>query len=591
MAGNNLTKIIKKNLKVLLRSKASSLIIILGPLLIIFLAGLAFDNTNTYSVNIGVHSGSYNELSESFIAKLTENRFRIEKYIGESECADAIKEGTIHTCIIFSPDFALGDASRNEIAFYVDYSKINLVYMVMETLSEKISARSSELSLGLTTELVDTISITEQELAKIKESIVSLTTQNQETGKKADAIQSSLNGLQTNAMFTSDSISDLRNNKNRVKNEMATMKELAQQSRSKLSILIDDLEELIDDGIISEPPQLTELLNDSSNDLDEIENRLETVTNYTDLHLAELDSTVESAASHMQDAKSKLDQVSAAKTSAAEQIAGIKSMLDESLGNIMKIQESVNRIEQSISGIEIKDAGNIVNPVTTTIKPVVAKKSHLNYLFPTLVILVIMITGILLASTLVMLEKKSSAYFRNFMTPVKGITFVASTFLTNILLLLVQVVVIMGISSFFFGSQLLSSLPQTASILLLTVTIFTLLGMLVGYVFNSEESALLGSVSLGSLFLIFSDLIIPMESMPESMLSIAKYNPFAMSGDLLRKTMVNAVPFSAIWEGLLVLFAYAVLIFGLMILVQYLSKKHYLSRYVKALAPKDENEK
>ena len=143
MRNHSVWKIIKKNFKVLFRAKASALIIILGPLLIIFLAGLAFDNTNVYRVNIGVYSTSYNALSESFIEKLTENRFKIDKYNAEEKCSEAIKEGVIHTCIVFAPDFTIGDQTKNEIIFYVDYSRINLVYMVMETLSEKISARSS----------------------------------------------------------------------------------------------------------------------------------------------------------------------------------------------------------------------------------------------------------------------------------------------------------------------------------------------------------------------------------------------------------------------------------------------------------------
>ena len=183
MKNKSISIIIKKNLKVLFRSKASALIIILGPLLVIFLAGLAFDNTNVYRVNIGVYSESYNALSESFMENLAENRFKVEKYDNEEICVDAIKDGVVHTCVIFSPDFTIGDQTKNEITFYIDYSRINLVYMVMETLSEKISSRSSELSLGLTTELVDTIAVAEQEIGSIKQTIVALTTQNEGIGK------------------------------------------------------------------------------------------------------------------------------------------------------------------------------------------------------------------------------------------------------------------------------------------------------------------------------------------------------------------------------------------------------------------------
>ena len=61
-----LLKIIKKNLKLLIRSKGSALIIILGPLLVIFLVGIAFDNLNTFSLNIG----TYSERSEEHTSEL-----------------------------------------------------------------------------------------------------------------------------------------------------------------------------------------------------------------------------------------------------------------------------------------------------------------------------------------------------------------------------------------------------------------------------------------------------------------------------------------------------------------------------------------
>ena len=78
----NLLVLVQKNLKLLVRARASALIVILGPLLVIFLAGLAFDNTNLYAVRIGTYSPSYNDLSNSFIEKLWAVR-RIGEIIDE----------------------------------------------------------------------------------------------------------------------------------------------------------------------------------------------------------------------------------------------------------------------------------------------------------------------------------------------------------------------------------------------------------------------------------------------------------------------------------------------------------------------------
>ena len=146
--------IIQKNIKLLLRTKASTLIIVLGPLLLVFFSGIAFDNTNLYSVKIGTYSASYNALTNSFIEKLHEKQFKTTQYSSEETCTEGIKKGEINACIVFAPDFKLAQNQSNEITFYLDYSKLNLVWTITSVMSEQISLRSKELSTNLTAEVM-----------------------------------------------------------------------------------------------------------------------------------------------------------------------------------------------------------------------------------------------------------------------------------------------------------------------------------------------------------------------------------------------------------------------------------------------------
>ena len=88
-----LFKIIQKNFKLLIRSKSSALIIILGPLLVIFLVGIAFGNISKYSLNIGTYAESYTDITNSFVEKLKEKEFRVQKMATEEECVEQIKLG------------------------------------------------------------------------------------------------------------------------------------------------------------------------------------------------------------------------------------------------------------------------------------------------------------------------------------------------------------------------------------------------------------------------------------------------------------------------------------------------------------------
>ena len=68
----NLLNIIGKNFKILIRSKLSALIILLAPLLIVFLVGMAFNSSELYGINVGTYSPSENELTNSILTSFEE---------------------------------------------------------------------------------------------------------------------------------------------------------------------------------------------------------------------------------------------------------------------------------------------------------------------------------------------------------------------------------------------------------------------------------------------------------------------------------------------------------------------------------------
>ena len=128
-----LIEIIKKNLKLLLRSKSSALIVLLGPLFLILLISMAFNTTSLYDIKIGTYSGSYSELSNSIIQKLNQDEFKVVKVDDRDECTNKIKSNDLHVCAIFPDDLNIN--SKESIEFYVDESRMNLVYIIINSIS------------------------------------------------------------------------------------------------------------------------------------------------------------------------------------------------------------------------------------------------------------------------------------------------------------------------------------------------------------------------------------------------------------------------------------------------------------------------
>src|SRR3989344_1145237 len=115
---NKLFEILRKNILLLVRSKTSALIVLLGPLVLILLISTAFNTTSLYDIKIGAYSDSYSSLSDSIMEQLNADEFKVEKLDSMDVCINSIKTNDIHVCAIFPSDLTI--ESEENIEFYVD---------------------------------------------------------------------------------------------------------------------------------------------------------------------------------------------------------------------------------------------------------------------------------------------------------------------------------------------------------------------------------------------------------------------------------------------------------------------------------------
>ena len=123
--------IIKKNMIRLVRSKLSALIILLGPLVMILLIGMAFDNSNLYGVRIGIYAEEYDEITDSIIETIEKRDFEVIKEPDEINCVEDVITEEVHLCIVL----AANESLQKKLKFYVDYSRLNLVSTLLNSIS------------------------------------------------------------------------------------------------------------------------------------------------------------------------------------------------------------------------------------------------------------------------------------------------------------------------------------------------------------------------------------------------------------------------------------------------------------------------
>ncbi len=527
-------RIIQTNFLLWWRSKISVFALLFGPLFLIVLLGSAFSNSDPYSVSAGVYSGEYGSLTKGIIDEI-ETGFQTVYFDSDLQCVEDLKQGKIHICIVFPANLSVDDAnSSNEIKFYVDYSKVNLAWAVVDAFSSKISAQSSKISMNLTANILNKLDQTNLALQKDGILVRDIIDMSRKISDDLADIQDRLSYFESSLNSVYENVSDSYENTEDVESKLASIKQDIESAK-------EDVNDL----------NLT-----GSEIADSLNNAVDSLNNADSGSLSKLISLLDSVKSDIDGSIDELNSIN-------QNFNNLLLLSNQNLNNIHVLGSSLNKTIVNLNSIKINDAEHIVHPITAVINPISAKRNYLSYTLPTLMVLLVMFTSVLLSSSLIGVEKKSKAFFRNFISPTRHLTFVLARFITDISLVMLQLGVFILIAMYFLKSSLVMELGNILAILFLAGSMFVFLGMAIGYFSASQEGATLISVFVASLFMFFSGAIIPIESMPASAQALVRFNPFVISENLLRKSLVHHMNLASLGSGMVVLLGYAAAFFVL----------------------------
>ncbi|MDP3990068.1 MAG: ABC transporter permease [archaeon] len=552
----------KKNLQILIRSKSSALIVIFAPLLLILILGLSYDTSNNFSLTIGVHATSFSDDVNSFVSLLEEEGFTIEKYEDSVDpCRKDIIGGKVNTCIVLPESLQVEGNQPKEVIFYIDPSRINLVWIIQESVGEKFNLKAQEISQDLSQNLLLTLQDTRNTINSNMNTIGIIKEKSSSASSSASSLKSSLDSVDLIVPDTTYNITSV-----------ATARTGVTNAQGNIDQALDALSDSNISG--SEKQTISKALNDADDELGDLAIIFASNGN------ASLEIMINTMNTELQNVKASLGTAAAAIDATRTDMSTVATSLQEINVNIDNIGTSLSTITTQLDSQKVTDASTISKPLTTRIENVVEEGTFLNFLFPALLVLAVMFGSLLLGTTLVMIEKNSPAFIRNYFLPVSKISFISAIYLTNVFLSLIQIVVILGIALLFLDT-LLTSIPAVALVLFLAATIFIFLGMIIGYLFASEETAILASISLGSLLLSLSGVLLPLEGLSPILRQITVYNPFVIAEKLIRQFFIFGSSFSSVWQDLLLLVGYAIILFVVIILVETVLHKHFVARWMK----------
>ncbi len=551
-----LSQVVKKNILLLLRSKSSAFVIVFGPLFIILLVGLAFTTPSTYELMIGYHAPEPSELTTRFVNNMEEQGFVVESYDNIDECKELIQHGSIQACILFPYNFSLENGRTNNVTFYVDQSRTNFVYQIIDAVSKNIGGESAELSKDMTNSILDILWSTETgindavaEVVKLKAGTSSLASGSVSAAEKASEIELDEVDVDTGA----------------IEDEFTSLK-------YKGKSLVKESRDVIDDA------QFDNLTIDTSDFIDAVDALDDAVNGSEDNETEDFADVLDNLVAQIDNVNNQINNAVDSQDETITLLGDLKKDAEKLRDNLDTLKKDLEALTGNINTLKVTSSETISNPINTIIEPVTSNSSKLAYMFPYLLMLVVMFIGVLLSGTIIIMEKKSKASFRTFCTPTTEELFMTGNFVTSFVVIFLQMIILLGLAYYFLGTALVGNIFVSVVILLLGMIFFILLGMSVGYFLNTQESVTMVSISLASIFLFLSNLILPLETLSTSLRQITSYNPYVLTSEALRKALLFSSDYQSLKAEIWLLVGYSAVLLIIIILIQDLMKHRLLSQ-------------
>ena len=525
---------IRKDFKILIRSKLASFIIILAPLLLIFLIGFAFNAPEQYNLNIGIYSESKNNLTDDIIASMKDSTFSVIEYTDQKACVENIKFGMQNACVIFPKDMQIGN-TNNTIEILVDTSKTNIAWIVKDIIQNKLEKKSLEIRKNLTDIMLKELLFVENNTKQMDKEYDILIKELEDSAKKSTDVKTKAASFDTSIKAEdfkiADTVSKSALSKTNVNNLVIRVNELI----AKIQENFDDIDAKIDSiGNSSLTSQAASQVDAARANLNTIANNIKAASNASSATITGVDDLVKAMDATVKDLKAKIDKNIKLKGEISAISDQLNNITNKILAETKELSKTVKEINAHLANIKIRESSEIASPIDINMDTITPSKSHMSVIFPQFVSIIIVFISLIISAIMRVHDKRSTASIRQRLSPVYNVTFIIGTYITNLIIVFIQFVIVVLITKFVLNLDLFQNIGELLLSVLFVSSCFIMLGMFLGQLFREEQSATIAAVSLLALLLFFSGIIIPLESLPQSFLSINFYNPFMMSISLIR---------------------------------------------------------
>lgn len=574
--------IIIKNLKRMIYSKASVVILFFMPLVILLVVGGAYRSVGgVKNVDIGFVSADNSIVSDKLRDAFDQKYFHVLSIDSVDRCNELLKRGKVDVCI----ELKNSDA-KAEVVFYVDYSKINLVHAMLPLLSDKIDKESEDMRLVFVEALSEKVSDSLRSIRDIKNdynlafaefdrSSSSLESVRQSLDRSKSSIDSAKASLDKTERKSRDvysrnsaSVQSFGENLEDVNGKLSSQKSavdslLAYNHDCESNYIPDIFAPGFDPSSVSDEEKMVMLerygkckcVDYYRGNLGNISNDLALALGYVSNAQLELKNTelrnqefYDVIKGSIKDYKVGLVSLETEKAEASDGLQEFNDKLSSRLGYFKNSLGNTESLFQNLSLEMNLSSGNLVQPILVSVRPISVEREVVVYLFPVLYLFVVMFVALLFSSTFAHSERVSYAAFRNAISPLGWFAHVVGLYLSLLFVVFIQAGIMLVCGGYFFGLSLDAlQLFEIAVVAFFFLSLFVLLGIFIGYFLRSQLVVMLVDLSFSTFVFLYSNVIRPEEMMSGVVRYIVSVNPFVLASSSISKIILYRL--SIDWSG------------------------------------------
>lgn len=544
-----------KNLKIILRSPFTVMLIILAPILLMLIVGVSYSNETISGIEVGMIN--YDDEYFSFNGINLKNYNNEDKSISQMECLSDLRQSKIDLCIDFEP---VKNDDQNlisaKVTYYADNTRTRKTDILINVFNRAIDTITKEISQKTVTDIFAEIEETvvfmkegKKTIDDVKDNLSLLLVDAKEIEQEIEAGRIDLTQIIDDIEYLRNTLelemNSIKNSKGRITDELEIINQNFEQNkiliakhRSDLTKFEDSLfvfaaiyPDIYDYVDLDELENINDFLGDMGESYDvstsNIENLMEEIDN-----IETVDELIENADKVLENLDEARTYITLVEDNFGTYIKEVEQKEKEVDKIGMDIEDRLNYFED----LSQKSASDVTEPISKTKVDIFNNFKMIHQLAPTIVVMVLLFIGLLLSNVIVSLEVSSKAYFRNLISPVSQFKFVISLVITSLILIFFQLIFLLYILGIYFGiNAIFLKFIDLLIIFSHLLIIFILLGIFMAYLFNSMQMSILVTTFVMLFMLLLSSIIVPVELMPTEIGNLVQYNPVVIGEDMIRQ--------------------------------------------------------